>query len=77
MKSKKNIGTLDKAIRIFVALVTLSFYYAGVENQIIATTLLSLTGMFMGSSVMGFCIPYEMLGIDTVEKSKKLQSEKL
>ena len=65
---KKNMGTIDKVIRILVAVIIAVLYYT---NQISGTTaivLLVLAGIFIVTSFMSFCPLYYPLGISTKRK---------
>lgn len=62
---KKNLGTLDKIIRITLALVLLGLY----TTEIIAGTLgyigLALASIFLLTSILNFCPLYAVVGIKT------------
>ena len=65
---KKNMGTIDKVIRILVAIVIVGLYFT---NQISGTTaivLLILAGISIVTSFISFCPLYYPLGISTKEK---------
>ena len=65
---KKNMGIIDKVIRIFVAIVIAVLYFT---NQISGTTaivLLILAGIFIVTSFISFCPLYYPLGISTKGK---------
>jgi hypothetical protein len=67
---KKNMGTLDKAIRILVAILIGVLY---LQNEISGTTaivLLVVAGIFIVTSFMSFCPLYFPFGINT-KSSKK------
>ena len=65
---KKNMGIIDKVIRIFVAIVIAVLYFT---NQISGTTaivLLILAGIFIVTSFISFCPLYYPFGISTKGK---------
>jgi hypothetical protein len=67
---KKNMGTTDKVVRILVAIVFLVLY---LTNQISGTTaivLLVLAGIFLLTSIAGFCPLYLPFGLSTSKKEK-------
>jgi hypothetical protein len=67
---KANMGTLDKVVRILVAIVIAVLYFT---NQISGTTaivLLILAGVFILTSFMSFCPLYLPFGISTKKKEK-------
>ena len=67
---KKNMGTLDKAIRIIVALVIVALYFANIINGITAIVAGVIAVIFFLTSVISFCPLYAPFGISTC-KSKK------
>ena len=65
---KKNMGTIDKVVRILVAIIIVGVYFA---NQISGTTaiiLLVLAGIFILTNFMSFCPLYLPFGISTRKK---------
>ena len=62
---KKNMGTIDKVIRILVAVVVVVLYFTNVISGTLAIILLILAGVFILTSVLGFCPLYLPLGIST------------
>ena len=65
---KKNMGTIDKVVRILAALVISGLYFA---NQISGTTaivLLVVAGIFILTSFISFCPLYFPFGISTRKK---------
>ncbi|MBL0053684.1 MAG: DUF2892 domain-containing protein [Bacteroidetes bacterium] len=67
---KPNMGTVDKAVRILVALVILGLYAANQISGLAATVLLVLAGIFILTSFMSFCPLYLPFGISTRKKEK-------
>ncbi len=68
---KKNIGTIDKAIRIIVALVIAGLFYANIISGTVAIILLVLAGVFILTSFISFCPLYLPFGISTRKKEDK------
>jgi hypothetical protein len=66
---KKNMGTVDRVIRILIAVVVISLYFANVINGTIAIVLLAISGIFVLTSFVSFCPLYLPFGIST--KGKK------
>lgn len=68
---KKNMGTIDKVIRILLAL-TFIYLYA---NELITGTfgliLMFVTLFFNVSSIVGYCPLYAALGINTCPTNKR------
>lgn len=60
----KNIGSLDRIIRIIVGCALLSIVFIGPK------TLWGLLGLIpLGTALIGWCPPYALLGINTCQRS--------
>ena|SRR5581483_10527441 len=68
---KKNMGTIDKAIRIIVALIFVALYLTGVVTGVWGTVLLVVSGIFILTSLIGFCPLYILFGINTCRLKAK------
>jgi hypothetical protein len=64
---KKNIGTIDKAIRILVAVVIAILYFTNVISGIVAIVLGLFGVIFLLTSLVGVCPLYLPLKISTKE----------
>lgn len=62
---KKNMGGLDRTIRIIIALVLVALYYFKVIEGTLAYVLLAISGIFLLTSLINFCPLYTILGINT------------
>ena len=62
---KVNMGTLDKVIRIVLALVVIGLYAVGQISGTAAIILLVFAGIFIVTSFIGFCPLYTIFGINT------------
>lgn len=62
---KKNMGSVDKVVRILVAIVIVVLYFAQVISGTIAILLLILAGIFVVTSFVSFCPLYKPFGIST------------
>lgn len=67
---RKNMGTIDKVIRILVALVVIALYFAEVISGTLAIVLLVLSAVFILTSLISFCPLYFPFGINTGSKQK-------
>ena len=67
---KKNMGTIDKVIRILVAIAVAVLYFAGIISGTVAIVLLILAGIFILTSVISFCPLYLPFGINTGSKKE-------
>jgi hypothetical protein len=65
---KKNIGTIDRIIRILVAVVIAVLYFTHVISGIAAIILLIVAGIFIVTSLLSTCPIYLTLGIGTLKK---------
>lgn len=62
---KKNMGSLDKAIRIILAIVIAVLYITKMVEGTFATILLLLGGVFLLTSIINFCPLYTLVGVNT------------
>jgi len=65
---KKNMGTIDKVIRILVAVVVVVLYFTNVISGTLAIILLILSGIFVLTSLLSFCPLYLPFGLSTRKK---------
>ena len=68
---KKNMGTIDKVIRVLVAVVILVLYFTHVISGTLAVILLILAAVFVVTSLLGLCPLYLLFGLSTKEKHKR------
>ena len=66
---KKNMGTIDRVIRILLAIVVIVLYSSGSITGVAAIILGILALVFILTSLMGFCPLYVPLKISTIKKS--------
>lgn len=67
---KKNMGNADRIIRILLAAVFGYFYFAGVITGIAGIILVILGGVFILTSLVGFCPLYSLFGFNTCGMKK-------
>jgi len=65
---KKNMGAIDKTIRILIAIAIIGLYVAHVISGAVAIVLLILSAIFIVTSLIGFCPLYCPFGISTGRK---------
>lgn len=65
---KKNMGIVDKAIRILIAVAIAVLYFTGIISGILAVMLGILAVVFMLTSFIGFCPLYVPFRINTCKK---------
>ncbi len=61
----KNMGSLDKAIRLVFAAVFVGLYFTGVVSGTLGIVLLVLAGVFALTSLIGSCPLYLPLNLST------------
>ena len=67
---KKNMGTIDKAVRIIIAAVFVILYVTGVVPGTAGIILIALAVIFVLTSLISFCPLYLPFGINTGKKEK-------
>lgn len=65
---KKNMGSIDKAVRILAAVVIAILYFMGSITGTTAIILLVVAGVFILTSMMSFCPLYAPFGFSTRKK---------
>lgn len=68
---KKNMGTIDKAVRLIVAAVILLLYFTSVISGTLAIVLLAVAAIFAVTSLIGVCPLYMPFGINTLRKKSQ------
>jgi len=69
---KKNMGTIDKVIRVLIALVIIVLYFTNVITGTFGIVLLIVAALFILTSILGFCPGYLPFGFST----NKLEDKK-
>lgn len=67
---KKNMGTVDKLIRVILAVVVAVLYFAHVISGTLAIILLVIAGIFILTSLISFCPLYLPFKISTNKKKE-------
>lgn len=62
---KKNMGSIDKIIRILLAAVVVILYFTNVISGTLGIILLVLAAVFVLTSFISFCPLYPILGLNT------------
>jgi hypothetical protein len=65
---KQNMGTIDRVVRVIMAVLVLVLYLAGSITGTAAIILGIFAVIFVLTSVVGFCPLYGPLGISTKKK---------
>jgi len=67
---KKNMGTLDRTIRVIVAVIIAVLYYTGVISGTLAIFLGIIALVFVLTSLVGICPAYLPFGLSSCKESK-------
>lgn len=68
---KKNMGNIDKIIRVLVAIVIAILIFTNVISGTLGVILLVLASVFVLTSLISFCPLYTLVGINTCPKDKQ------
>lgn len=70
---KKNVGSVDRSIRLLIAAIIVILYFTNVITGVLGIVLLALAGIFVIVAVVGCCPLYLLGGWSTrhVDKVKK------
>jgi Inner membrane protein YgaP-like, transmembrane domain len=61
----KNMGTVDRAVRVLIAIIVAVLYFTGQIGGVLAGVLGALSLVFVLTSLMGSCPLYRPFGINT------------
>lgn len=67
---KKNMGNIDRIIRIIIAAVVSVLYFTGTISGTVGIVLLVLAGVFLVTSLVSFCPLYAIVGLNTCPVKK-------
>lgn len=67
---KKNMGIVDKVIRILVAIVIAALYFTNVITGTLGIVLLVLAAVFLLTSFVSICPLYLLFGLKTNKTEK-------
>jgi hypothetical protein len=65
---KANVGIYDQGTRTLLAIAIAALYYFKVIEGTVAQVLLIVAGMFVLTSLFGFCPFYKLFHINTTEE---------
>jgi len=65
---KKNVGTIDKVIRILIAAIVVVLYFTHVISGVLAIILLAVSAILVVTSLISFCPIWLALGLNTSKK---------
>ncbi len=67
---KKNIGSADRIVRVLIAAVIAVLYFTNTITGTLGLALLILGGVFLATSLIGFCPLYAIFGLSTCPAKK-------
>lgn len=62
---KTNMGSLDRLLRVIIALTIAGLYFANIITGTLGLVLLVLAGVFVLTSLVSFCPLYTLVGVST------------
>ncbi len=65
---KKNMGTIDKTIRIIIALALIILYATNLITGIFGILMVVVAAVFILTSIFSFCPLYALLGLNSGSK---------
>ncbi len=69
---KKNMGSADRASRIFAAAIVVALYVTDTISGTLGIVLLALAAIFVLTSFVSFCPLYLPFGLSTLRKKKNV-----
>ncbi|WP_020533535.1 YgaP family membrane protein [Flexithrix dorotheae] len=69
---KKNMGNADKIFRVIIALVIATLFFTNIISGTLGIILLVVAGIFVLTSLIGFCPLYTIFGIKTCAIKKSV-----
>ena len=65
---KKNMGALDKSLRVLAAIFIALLYYLDILSGMVAYVLMAVAIVFLITSFVNFCPLYTILGVNTCKR---------
>ncbi|MEQ8517987.1 MAG: DUF2892 domain-containing protein [Cytophagales bacterium] len=69
---KRNMGSADRIIRVIIAAIIATLYFANILTGTLGIVLLVLAGIFVMTSLISFCPLYAIFGLRTCPMKKDL-----
>ena len=67
---KKNMGGIDKVVRIAIALLAAALYFTNLISGTLAIIGITVAGVFTLTSLIGFCPIYGIFGLSSAKKKE-------
>lgn len=64
----KNVGKIDKLVRVLVALLLVGLYFSGILSGVLGYILLAVAGVMILTGLVNFCPLYSLLGVNTCKR---------
>ncbi|MEO8147811.1 MAG: DUF2892 domain-containing protein [Bacteroidia bacterium] len=71
---KKNIGSIDRILRILIAVVIAALYFTNQVSGTAAIILMILAGILILTSFISLCPLYLLFGISTAKKTTTINA---
>jgi hypothetical protein len=68
---KSNVGNTDKAVRISITVLLAALYFTGTITGVFGVIALVVAGVFVLTSLVGFCPLYAIFGMSTCPRKTK------
>jgi len=68
---KKNMGSMDRLIRVIIAAAVAVLYFTGIISGTLGIVLLVLAGVFVATSLVSFCPLYAPFGLSTCSTKER------
>jgi hypothetical protein len=68
---KKNMGSMDRLIRVIIAAAVAVLYFTGTITGTLGIVLLVLAGVFVATSLVSFCPLYAPFGLSTCSTKER------
>jgi hypothetical protein len=65
---KKNVGTIDKVIRIVFAIVVITLFLTNVISGVFGIVLLAVSAILVITTMLGVCPLYMVMRLNSAEK---------
>jgi hypothetical protein len=66
---KKNVGTIDKVVRIVFAIAVIALFLTNIISGVLGIMLLAVSAILVITSILGVCPLYIILGLNTTDKT--------
>ncbi|WP_306642398.1 YgaP family membrane protein [Sanyastnella coralliicola] len=68
---KENVGSIDRIVRVLIAILASMMYFSGLVSGILGYIVLAVGGIMLLTSITGVCPIYKMFGMSTCKRRKQ------